>query len=739
MDAPAQIIGPNALVIGVIVSALIVIAAIMVGRRRGKRTSGFWKLYANPLYIVTAVIIILAFILAQSQGFALLEKPYSFGSIVTRFFDSVHDTFQTISLDGNPRIGSENLLPVGWPPILAWVYLVYQSLIFILAPATAFSSLAFMFFTLLSTPALSWRSRNHDAYVFSELNSSSLTLAKSIIAHDKAMRERYEASKKDKGAGSGKAIEEPKGSVIAFSETDNADEALVDEARTLGTICSDRSIVELASRCSKSSKRFFIFSSLNEAQNLRESLKLTDVLIDEGDTADKPNVIVFSTSSLSDGYADSAGRRCSGAVTFRRFDHVQNTINQVLMEMPVFLNVLPSEANSQEGKDRLYSSDKRRLLIIGSGNMGSAFLKGAIWSSQSNSINTHIDVVDIAAMKAKRRLAMECPEIARMIGKRNSDNPHAEAYDIEFHAFDVYSARFEKYLQDHGNEASYVFIALGDDLVTARAARRVRELLERSRVSSGSSAAVRPPIVAVIDDSTVSASVADATSPKGQSYNITTIGSTEALFSYENVFQPRLEECAMRLNAAYWGYFDQDESSRAETLEGANNSYNKFEYNRISSRASAIFLKHHLFEFCRRVASRPIDNAGKKLPLPSAGDWTLPLSSPAFKAPLDAYTAYVNSGIDRGPLQELEHRRWNAFMRTLGYECCSEDALKAINEPLQDKMQVDHLSRLHICLVPFDDLEKADAMFERVAGKNPHYKLADDAIIVHLQEIVGNE
>ena len=173
MDAPAQIIGPNALVIGIMLSILVVIAAIAIGRRRAGRTSGFWKLYASPLYIATAVIIVLAFILAQSQGFALLEKPYSLGSIATRFFDSIHDALQTVSLDGSSRISPENLLPIGWPPAIAWGYLVYQSLIFVLAPATAFSSLVFMLFTLLASPALSWRSRNHDTYVFSELNSSS--------------------------------------------------------------------------------------------------------------------------------------------------------------------------------------------------------------------------------------------------------------------------------------------------------------------------------------------------------------------------------------------------------------------------------------------------------------------------------------------------------------------------------------------------------------------------------------
>ncbi len=716
MDAPDMIVAPNALVIGIMLSILTVIAAVVIGRKRGKRTTGLWKVYTNPLYIVTAVIVVLAFVLALSQGFALLEKPYSLGSIATRFFDSIHDALQTVSLDGSSRISSENLLPLGWPPAVAWSYLVYQSLLFVLAPATAFSSVVFMLFTLLASPALSWRSKSHDTYVFSELNSSSTTLAKSILAH-------YGTSKGGRP-------------VIAFAEIDRADESLVDEARTLGAICSDRSIAELAARCTAASRRRFIFSSLNEAQNLRESLKLTEVLASEPESAGDSEVIVFSTSSLADGFADSASRKCSGTVAFRRFDHVQNTINQVLMEMPVFLNVLPLGSGSEKSAERLYSTDARRLLVIGSGNMGSAFLKGAIWACQSNASDTHIDVVDFAAGKARERLALECPEIERMIGKRDPDDPHAEAYDIEFHEFDVFSGSFERLVRDHGSEISYVFIALGDDLVAAQAARRVRELLERSRVEAGADAYARPPIVTVIDDSAVAASVTDAESPKEQPYDITTVGSTESLFSYRNVFQPDLDRWAKNLNAAYWGVFDQTGDTRAATCEGAGRKYDAFEYNRVSSRASALFLKHHLFEFCRDVANGMIAVPGDPFALPSVIDWTLGIDEPEFEPAREAYTRYVTSGIDREPFQELEHKRWDAFMRTLGYECCGEEALKAINATLVKKENCDHLSRRHICLVPFGELEKVDAMFERISGKNPHYKLADDIIIVHLKDIV---
>ena len=136
------------------------------------------------------------------------------------------------------------------------------------------------------------------------------------------------------------------------------------------------------------------------------------------------------------------------------------------------------------------------------------------------------------------------------------------------------------------------------------------------------------------------------------------------------------------------------------------------------------------------MANGKIAVPGDPFALPSVIDWTLGIDAPEFEPARKAYTRYVTSGIDREPFQELEHKRWDAFMRTLGYECCGEEALKAINATLGKKENCDHLSRKHICLVPFGELEKVDAMFERISGKNPHYKLADDIIIVHLKDIV---
>lgn len=813
MEATEVVVNPSALVIGWVVSIALVIAfvAAMLRRREDTRRGP----HAKPIFLVTAVIVVLTFILTLSQGFALLTVPVGFASAMRCLLDSIHDTFQVISLDGSMRISPDSLQPLGWSPFFLWIYLIHQSALFVLAPATTLGSVAYALYSLLSSPALWWLSRTRDTYVFSEVNGSALTLAKSIVDHYAKVAESEQVAEggeqgAEGGKGGGSAAKRRKAfsnrPVIAFAEVDRADEALVDEAHDLRFVCSERSIDDLAARCSKNKARCFVFSSENEAQNLRASLRLTETLMAEQrsrqdkrtpaakrESDDVPTVIVFSTSSVSDGYVDAAVRdvtvtddkgKASVLVRFRRFDHTQNTINQVLMERPVFLNASLAKANEADARRLLYTAGERRVLVVGAGAMGMAFLKGAIWSSQSNSILTHIDVVESNPLR-KGRLALECPEVERMLVRHSTDDekasagtdgtaelrdPRDEAYDVEFHTFDVFSSEFDELMRTRGQEVSYVFVALGDDLASAQAARRIREMLERSRMSAGLGAASRPPIVVVIDDSLLAASIADATSSKGQSYEITPVGTQEALFSYKNVFQPELDRLASNLNAAYWGCYDiEDPAKRAGTRAGADASYERLEYNRISSKASAIFLKHHLFELCRDIATGAVTLGTDTPGLPSALDWTKPLDSPEFKAVRDAYASFVSSLERREQLQRLEHRRWNAFMRTLGYERCDEPTLENINRDGLGR-NCDHLARLHICLAPFDELGDIDTMYYHVIRhasmrrprsvtkrekrlvtrgasrrtarllakrvKKPDYKRLDDVIITHLVDIV---
>lgn len=105
----------------------------------------------------------------------------------------------------------------------------------------------------------------------------------------------------------------------------------------------------------------------------------------------------------------------------------------------------------------------------------------------------------------------------------------------------------------------------------------------------------------------------------------------------------------VRLNDACWGYYEHDSSEdKKNCLAGAKDSYDEFEYNCRSSRASAAFLKYHLYEFCRqnaphRVGVRtwaktpPNDNDAKNHTLHS----TVDIADDEFKDARDTYDKAV--------------------------------------------------------------------------------------------------
>ena len=166
-------------------------------------------------------------------------------------------------------------------------------------------------------------------------------------------------------------------------------------------------------------------------------------------------------------------------------------------------------------------------------------------------------------------------------------------------------------------------------------------------------------------------------------------------------------------------------------------NYEKIEYNRTSSMASAIFLKYELYSFCQMIAQGECTKLAPAK-LPSAELWGEPLDDPEFKEVIDAYALYVQNN-DTEWLQRLEHERWNGYIRTLGFRRASEEEFRAFYP--HTKKDQDQLARLHICLVPYDELDEVDAVYERVTGDppSPKYKDVDKAVITHLPNIIRSK
>lgn len=181
----------------------------------------------------------------------------------------------------------------------------------------------------------------------------------------------------------------------------------------------------------------------------------------------------------------------------------------------------------------------------------------------------------------------------------------------------------------------YVFVALGNDELNIKTSIKLRMIFEQM--------GIKPKIQAVVENSNRKKALHDIKNYSGQPYDVECIGSADDIYSYDNIFNSELEQEALQRHLK-WG---QEED------------FWKYEYNYRSSMASALHRRMKIHCSIPGIEKVPSERNEKEL-------WNL---------------------------RYLEHRRWNAYMRSEGY----------IYAP-----QRNNLAKTHHCLVTFDVLSQKD-------------------------------
>lgn len=287
------------------------------------------------------------------------------------------------------------------------------------------------------------------------------------------------------------------------------------------------------------------------------------------------------------------------------------------------------------------SADRNKdisAVVLGLGSYGTQMLKALPWVGQMDGYSLTITAVDLQKDVADR-FAFQCPEL--MSPKHNGVIEDGEAqYLINIHSeMNVFSAQFEKMLSALP-AVTYCFVALGNDRLNIETAVHFRELCERFHF--------KPVIQAVVYDTVSARQFCMATNFRGKPYNICCVGSIQERYSEDAIIAPELEKEAL-LRHLRWG----DEES-----------FWRYEFNYRSSIASAL---HHRLKLACHIP-------GADLP-------------PEERTPED-----------RDRLRLVEHRRWNAYMRSEGY-CYSGS---------RDKQSRNDLAKLHNDLVPFGALTEEE-------------------------------
>lgn len=273
-------------------------------------------------------------------------------------------------------------------------------------------------------------------------------------------------------------------------------------------------------------------------------------------------------------------------------------------------------------------------VVVGMGQHGTEMLKALSWFCQMDGYFADINAFDLEK-NAKSKFCMICPELMDDRHNGNYEDDGESQYNIEIHSgLDIQTKEFYDKL-DTLPQVTYVFIALGKDTANINAAVAIRSYMEKR--------GFKPVIDTVVYDADKKRALKDITNYSGQAYDINFVGDMDSSYSEKVILHSDLEKIALARHTK-WG----DEET-----------FWQYEYNYRSSIASAI----------HRCMKTLCGIPGIELP-------------PNERTPED-----------REAIRRMEHRRWDAYMRSEGY-CCAEKR--------------NNLAKTHHCLVTYDELSEAE-------------------------------
>ena len=212
--------------------------------------------------------------------------------------------------------------------------------------------------------------------------------------------------------------------------------------------------------------------------------------------------------------------------------------------------------------------------------------------------------------------------------------PELSHYDVTIHSgVNVNTKSFADTIMGL-DKTTFVFICLDSDEMNIRTAVKMRMLYER--------VGIKPVIQAVVKSSYEKKALEGITNYKGQSYDIRFIGDVESSYSADVIISSELEEEALQRHLKW----------------GEEEEFWRYEYNYQSSIASAIHLRARIH--CGVAGA---DKSDDEL-----------------------------TDEERTIIESLEHRRWNAYMRTEGY----------VYSGSTDKSTRNDLGKMHHDLIEYD-------------------------------------
>lgn len=527
---------------------------------------------------------------------------------------------------------------------------------------------------------------NRDLIIFSGLNSKTVAIASTI---------------NETSCGSSR---QP---LVVFANTNEseADVNLLERATLGGAKCISESASACLARTTRhardgNERRFQIYLlGENETANLSEASQVVEQLVqsmDRGIAYGESWIFVGSSSHAGEALVDSLSVSLHGAQSIvnnnhysmhiRRIDWAQRTVDTILTKYPLFLTNTNQLQTSTKGAsmgfaqcDQLYRTRARHIAIVGNSKLAAVFLRSAIWASQlsggdSYPINCQIDVLTDSKQAALMDgLLFNAPGLLDEHGRLR--------YGIHECHMALKSTEYLDYLLAN-NDLTYILIAGEDDLENINFAIRTRETLERARAELGKRVSSSPILLTAIHDNGLSDTFNEALDANTNldTNSIITVGKVDDIYSYRELINPRLEDIAHNVHLAYCGLITSCPEKGIITSHQAEYQYETSEYNRRSSRASALFLKYMVFSFIctawRNESAQKDESADQNSPSALANlipkiNWSAELGEPNsyLGQAVEAFDVYIQrrTPTEREWISRMEHERWRAYMNVEGW------------------------------------------------------------------------
>ncbi len=271
-------------------------------------------------------------------------------------------------------------------------------------------------------------------------------------------------------------------------------------------------------------------------------------------------------------------------------------------------------------------------LVVGVGVHGTEIIKTLPWVCQMDGYRVKINAFDIRK-NVEQEFTSLCPELMKFSGKEIDGEA---LYDINIHSnVNVDTLEFDT-MCENLSPVTYVFIDVGDDDKNISIAIKLRTLFARKKCS--------PVIQAIVHNSNKKKALVGITNHRKQQYDIDFIGDLEECYSKSIVLNSSIEQQALGRHLKW----------------GEEKDFWQYSYNYESSIASVIHKK-------------------LKMQCGIAG----------VEKTLEERTEE-----EKQALRILEHRRWNAYVRSRGY----------VYGGTTDKSGRNDMAKTHNCLVPFGEL-----------------------------------